>query len=120
MLKHSVIVDFSHVSIQYTVSIIMKTELKNAPMLLKLHENCIRVNFVLFYNFLVYWILYICLLLILLVRLPEAKDLLTRAKQGYKGYSLESRIHFRIHAAFAQLKALGVSVNDSEEFKEAE
>ncbi|XP_075888475.1 tetratricopeptide repeat protein 39A [Nelusetta ayraudi] len=38
-------------------------------------------------------------------RRDEAIKLLTKAKYNYKEYSMESRTHFRIHAALAKLKA---------------
>lgn len=49
-------------------------------------------------------------------RMDEAIDWLEAAKNNYKGYSLESRLHFRLHAALSQIKSAngeGDAANDS-------
>jgi hypothetical protein len=40
-------------------------------------------------------------------RLDLAVACLEDAKKNYTGYSLESRLHFRIHTALSDLKSLG-------------
>ncbi|XP_064624927.1 tetratricopeptide repeat protein 39B-like [Lineus longissimus] len=46
----------------------------------------------------------------------NAKKLLDHVKTGYKGYSLESRLHFRIHSAHLKIKALKKGEGNTADF----
>ncbi|KAK7501102.1 hypothetical protein BaRGS_00007587 [Batillaria attramentaria] len=54
-----------------------------------------------------YAVVELAILYLLQERMDDVKSCLHRAKKNYKGYALESRLHFRIHAIKLQLQLSG-------------
>lgn len=48
-----------------------------------------------------------------MIQFVHKNGFILNRRNNYKGYSLESRLHFRIHSAFSQIRLANKTVNDA-------